>query len=93
LAISGRGVPLSKLAEQLSDLLRAFVHDRTGMTQNYYFSLKFQRPDTVGDVGSDSGAPMLFDALETELGLRLQKGKGLAEILVVDRVDKLPAEN
>ena len=93
LAISGHGVPLSKLAEQLCDLLRVFVHDRTGVTQSYFFNFKFQRPDTTGEVGSESEAHTLFDALETELGLKLEKSKGPAEILVVDRVDKAPTEN
>jgi len=92
-AISGHGVPLFKLADQLSDLLRVFVRDRTGLTQNYFFNFHFQRPDTTGGVGTESEAPTLFDALETELGLKLEKSKGPASILVVDRVEKVPTEN
>jgi uncharacterized protein (TIGR03435 family) len=93
LAISGHGVPLSKLAEQLSDLLRVFVHDRTGTTQTYYFIFRFQAPDTIGGLGSESDAPTLFDALATELGLKLEKSKGPVDILVADHVDKVPSEN
>ena len=83
-AISGHGVSLSRLADQLSDLLRVLVHDRTGLTQNYFFNFRFQRPDTTGGVGTESEAPTLFDALETKLGLKLEKSRGLAEILVID---------
>ncbi len=92
-AISGHGVPPSRLADQLSDLLRAFVRDRTGLTQNYFFNIRFRRPGATGGVGTESDAPTLFDVLETELGLKLEKSKGPAEILVVDRVDKVPTEN
>jgi uncharacterized protein (TIGR03435 family) len=44
------------------------------------------------DNPSDPG-PDLFFALETQLGLRLEKTKILVDVLVIDHIDRLPSEN
>jgi uncharacterized protein (TIGR03435 family) len=38
-------------------------------------------------------APNVFKALESQLGLRLEKGKIAVEMLVVDHIEKTPTGN
>ena len=90
-AITGRRVPLARLAEKLSEELKEFVIDQTGMTGNYYFGFTFRLLDDA-----HAGAPQvasLFDALREELGLRLERRKGPVELLVVDHAERIPSEN
>lgn len=81
-AITGRGVPISKLADELSAGLAAFVNDRTGLTGKYYFGFKFLRDEFLT---SNLEGVSLFTAIQDQLGLKLEKQKGPAEILVVDQ--------
>jgi uncharacterized protein (TIGR03435 family) len=91
-AITGRRVPMSRLADELSAELNTLVIDQTGLSGSYYFGFDFQqlvdcpRADVVN-------APSLFEALEREMGLTLQKTTGPVEFLVVDSVEKVPTEN
>jgi uncharacterized protein (TIGR03435 family) len=90
-AITGRGVPLARLAETLSEELKEFVTDETRMTGNFYFGFTYRRVDAA-DVGATEATP-IFDALREALGLRLDRRKGPVEFLVVDRAERIPSEN
>jgi uncharacterized protein (TIGR03435 family) len=89
-AMTGRRVPLSELANKLSEELKVFVLDETGMAGNYYFGFKFRR-----GVDADPDAPEapLLQAVQDELGFRLEPRKGPVELLVVDHVETVPSEN
>jgi uncharacterized protein (TIGR03435 family) len=87
-AITGRRVPVSRLAEALQQPLLTFVLDKTGLPGNYYFAFQYAREDAPPDVD----APTLFTALQ-DLGLRLEKHKGPVEMLVIDHIEKTPTEN
>jgi uncharacterized protein (TIGR03435 family) len=90
-AITGRGVPMSRLAAELSSQLGAFVTDQTGLNGSYYFGFKFRRLDHLDTDAAD--APSAFVALENELGLTLKPTIGPVDFLVVDHVQKVPTEN
>jgi uncharacterized protein (TIGR03435 family) len=94
-AITGRGVPVSKLAAQISDAVHTVVLDRTGLSGDYYFGFKFLNEDPEGANARDLSVQSLpiGIALEAELGLRLEKIKTPVQILMVDHVDKTPSEN
>jgi uncharacterized protein (TIGR03435 family) len=75
--------------------------DKTGLTGKYDFTLEFSQaglpgptgrglagPDDVGDP-----APDLFNALEKQLGLKLEKSKTQLDVIVVDHMDKEPTGN
>lgn len=90
-AITGRGVSATKLADEISEALGVFVEDRTGLTESYYFGFRFRSEDSFAAANVD--VPTVFAAVQEELGLKLEKHRGPAEFLVVDRIDKIPSEN
>jgi uncharacterized protein (TIGR03435 family) len=86
------GVPLSRLADQLSAQLQRVVVDKTGLTANYNFQLSWS-PDDAAPPSPDVAAPPdIFTALEEQLGLKLQPGKDEMDTFVIDHVE-YPSEN
>jgi uncharacterized protein (TIGR03435 family) len=97
--MTGHGVSISFLAVNLERRAGHIVVDKTGLTGNYDFSMQFMpepnAPQPGGDSvssGADPGAPYLFTALETELGLKLVAGRAPIDVVVVDHAEK-PSEN
>ncbi len=81
------GVPLSRLADQLSAQLQRVVVDKTGLAGNYNFQLNWS-PDDAGPPSPDVAAPPdIFTALEEQLGLKLQPGKEEIDTFVIDHVE------
>jgi uncharacterized protein (TIGR03435 family) len=96
-----RHVPTSFLADYLQELApRDFtvpVVDQTGLKGVFDFKLDWvprARPDPNAptDPGAESG-PSIFDAVEVQLGLKLESRKLPLPVIVVDRVDREPAGN
>ena len=81
--------PIGSLVFVLSDVLSRNVVDKTGLTGNYDFDLKWTRDDQQGT--PDAG-PTLFTALEEQPGLKLVSAKGPVDTFVVDHVER-PTEN
>jgi len=81
------------------------VVDKTGLTGKYDFKLEFSRtgllgpgrrpivPPSAGEAQQPDPAPDLFSALEKQLGLKLEKSKTPLDVIVIDHMDKQPAEN
>jgi uncharacterized protein (TIGR03435 family) len=65
------------------------VIDGTGVAGIYDFDLTYE-PDLSAPL--TESRPTLAAAL-AEIGLKLEKRDMLTEVLVVDRADKVPAEN
>jgi len=85
------GAPMDRLANLLSSELRAPVVDRTGLTGTYDVNILYLPDERKLD--ADAGpARSLEQALQEELGLKLEKGKGPVEVLVIDHFEK-PSEN
>ena len=99
--IDGRGepvgfvtgaTPLGTLAGQLSSILDRTVLDKTGLDGIFNFHLEWA-PDSATAASSDVGqGPSIFTAIQEQLGLRLESGKGPVEFLIVDQVQQ-PSEN
>ena len=75
------------------------VVDKTGLTGAFDFTLeyagRFQStlsapPLPEGEVDT---APLLFDAIRQQLGLQVDEKKEKLPVLVVDHLDRVPAEN
>jgi len=71
------------------------VVDGTGLAGVYTFKLEWS-PTAGLNVSTDStpsSGPSIFTALEEQLGLHLQSGKGPVEVVVIDSMEKMPTEN
>jgi bla regulator protein blaR1 len=91
---------VSFLAEVLSNQVGRTVVDKTGLTGNYDFSLKwtpdqnqgqmFGGPGGPGDglPPPDPNGPSIFTALQEQLGLKLESQKGPVDLLVIDHAEK-----
>jgi bla regulator protein blaR1 len=104
--LTDQGSTLADLVEQLSWQLGHTVLDKTGLTGNYDFSLRWTPGESEagmsklmgGKLSSDSASasassgPSLFTAIQEQLGLTLQPQKAPMQVLVIDHVEQ-PAEN
>jgi uncharacterized protein (TIGR03435 family) len=85
-----KGQTLTTLADLLSGQLGQPVIDVTGLPGNYDIDLKWTGLQT--ERGTNE-LPTLFEAVQQQLGLKLAPKKGSMDILVIDRVEKVPTEN
>ncbi len=101
-ALSGKNVTMNYFAFFLSRILDLNVIDRTDLPDHYDVDFHYV-PDLppgalAGRAGPDGNpitlpdGPNIFTALREQLGLRLEKGKGPVDYLVIEHVEK-PGEN
>jgi len=100
---------MQQLADRLSSQLTRPVIDHTGLKEQYDFALAWSIESAGGSVPrtdpppdeidvhntpilSDAGVS-IFSALESQLGLKLERKKGPLQMLIVDRIDKVPTAN
>jgi uncharacterized protein (TIGR03435 family) len=86
--ITGGRVTTEVLATMLSRLLGHDVLDQTNLSGKYDFELDWT-PDADPcreKVGSPD-APSIFTAIQQQLGLKLDSGKGPVQILIIDHVE------
>jgi len=92
--LKGQGLPMASIANQLSYALQATVSDKTGLTGDFDFELKWT-PDDAGPTNADTSSEpniSIFTAVQEQLGLKLQPTKGPVDTLVIDHAEQ-PAEN
>jgi uncharacterized protein (TIGR03435 family) len=76
--------------------LKAPVADRTGLTGTYDVNVLYlpdsrrMLPDTESLAATGQS---LAEAFQAELGLKIEKGKGPVEVIVVDHYEKKPKAN
>ena len=87
---TAKDVTMSRFADFLSTQVGRPVFDTTGVGGTYSFNVYFT---PAGPNSGDGTEPSIFGALQEQLGLRLEARKGPVEMLVVDRAEKVPAEN
>ena len=102
--IQGRGVSMAFLSDILSTPLGRTIADKTGITGEFDIQLTYTpvapsvpSPDAVPPGRADGAAapdrdPDIFTALQEQLGLKLNSGRGPVEVLVIDHVER-PSEN
>jgi uncharacterized protein (TIGR03435 family) len=102
--VNANAVPMTSLVRMLSQYLHGPVLDNTGLRGNYDIALKFTPENFGGSPGpapsgapngavppdpsTDQVGPTLQVAVQEQLGLKLEKGKGPVEIVVIDHVEK-----
>jgi uncharacterized protein (TIGR03435 family) len=83
----------ASMADFVSFLMQAIpdrlVIDQTGLTGKFDFPLTF----ALDPLGKDAGAaPDIFQAVQSQLGLKLESTKALADVIVIDHIEP-PSEN
>ena len=83
---------MPQLARMLSEIgeLESLVVDATGLKGYYEFTLEWTPANLIPN---GAPGPALTTALQEQLGLRLESGKGPVDVLVIDHVEKKPTEN
>ena len=110
--LNGRGemtltaVPLRMFADTLSRIVGRVVIDKTGLTGNYDFTLKWtpeQGEGLMGPPGAgpgggasapppDASGPSIYTAVQEQLGLKLESQKAPTDCIVIQHVER-PSEN
>lgn len=95
--IEGQAMTRPTLAELLGGGLDQRVIDKTGITGRFDIELQWTPMEREvnfpgGDSPGDQSGPSIFTAIQEQLGLRLEPGKGPVEVLVIDRIAR-PFEN
>ncbi len=93
--LNAKGVSMQNIAGWLSDQMERPVLDASEIPGVFDFRLEWtpdvapsaKTPETDAPAG-----PSIFTAIQEQLGLRLEAGKGPVEIIVIDHAEK-PTEN
>ena len=104
-----QNMTMAQFADQLPNLANGYAHvdvlDQTGLTEAYDFTLSFstagqlrggpgQNPANPNAAASDpNGAISLPDAINRQLGLKLELKKRPMQVLVIDHIEEKPTEN
>jgi uncharacterized protein (TIGR03435 family) len=97
LTVTAQAVPIGNLLRTLATAVGRPVLDKTTLTGLYDFTLTYA-PDpgqlqglsggAPGSQPSDPESPSVFTAVQEQLGLKLDSGKGPVEIFVVDHLER-----
>ena len=95
--VEGKGITMKALSDALSRTeLNRNVMDKTGLAGAFDMTLSWVTDPSDplydglgGPPTSEPGAgPSLFTALQEQLGLKVEAGRGPVEVLVIDRVER-----
>ena len=94
--ISCRSMTMAAVADVLRDIgdgtyLPDPVVDQTGLSGTWDFELKWTARNRLGQAGSDGIS--LFDAVDKQLGLKLEAKKIPLPVLMIDSVNQTPTPN
>jgi uncharacterized protein (TIGR03435 family) len=108
MTMTAQGVTMERFANgMLARFAGRQIIDKTGLSGMYDLQIEFARDSSMpgggrgatGDAGASGppvastelSGPTIFEALQ-KLGLKLESGKGPAEVLVIDHLER-PSEN
>ena len=105
--LAGGHATMAAFVIELGKLLASKVEDRTGLSGSYELTLTFAGHPNGLHPGGALGPPAppstdpnepeplpdIFSALQSQLGLKLEKQKVSVETLVVDHLEKAPIGN
>jgi uncharacterized protein (TIGR03435 family) len=87
-----QGRTVGDFAKLVEGQLRRPVTDATGLNGKYDFDVWWTTDDLNADAQAPTDAPTLRSVIQS-LGLKLESRKESVEVVVVDRVERLPTEN
>jgi len=82
---------MPQLASALSSHLKAAVKDATGLQGNYDFTLRWVMDGGISS--AEAPGPTIGQALQDQLGLRVLPKKSMADVFIVDHIEKTPTGN
>jgi len=85
-SLTAGAFPIRGFVNFLASEVDRIVIDRTGLTGEWDFELKWSPPNAPSP---DPDRPSMFTALEEQLGLRLEATTGPVEVMVIDRIEPL----
>jgi uncharacterized protein (TIGR03435 family) len=95
-SLRGGGATIENFARLLADFLDRPLIDQTGLTGTFDLELQFAAersaspgaavPGGLPAIANIDDAPLVFTALEEQLGLTLEAQRGRADVLVIDQV-------
>jgi len=93
-ALQGQCSGISALADMLAVLWQEPVIDKTGLTGKFVHEVRAAsvRPNEAPRANADPRLPPLTTALEEQLGLKLEQGRGSVKMIVIDSIQQ-PTEN
>jgi uncharacterized protein (TIGR03435 family) len=102
--ITCQNMTLAQIGDELQRVAPGYFYhtviDGTGLKGSYDFTLSFSSADKIlpptGDAANNSdpnGALSVFDAVNKQLGLKLEKTNRPYPVLVIDHIDETPTEN
>jgi uncharacterized protein (TIGR03435 family) len=81
--MGGVGVPMWSLLQFVISMVNAPVSDETMLTGTYDLELRWSN-----EVAPSDDSASIFQALQDQLGLKLERRRVQTEVLVVDRIDR-----
>jgi uncharacterized protein (TIGR03435 family) len=100
-SMTGQAVSIAIIVRTLSQALGRPVLDKTGLAGMYDYTLEWTPDDNqlqaapgstvngqAAPAPADQNGPNIFTAVQEQLGLKLESGKGPVETIVIDHVEK-----
>jgi uncharacterized protein (TIGR03435 family) len=102
--ITCQNMTIAQIGDELQHVAGGYIYnpvtDGTGLKGSYDFTLSFSSADKILPTGGDAanssepnGALSVFDAVNQQLGLKLEKTKRPYPVLVIDHIEETPTEN
>jgi uncharacterized protein (TIGR03435 family) len=107
--ITCQNMTLAQIGDELQHVAGGYIYnpvtDGTGLKGSYDFTLSFSSADKIlptassASSGSDTnssdpnGAVSVFDAINRQLGLKLEKTRRPYPVLVIDHIEEQPTPN
>ena len=94
--LTSKGRDAAGVAQVLESAVGGRVVDKTGLTGTYDIELYYtpqQIPRVMNCDGKNTDAPVVFEAVQQQLGLKLDKTSAMLKVVVIDRMDRMPREN
>jgi uncharacterized protein (TIGR03435 family) len=88
------GINMEQFAKMLGPWLGRPVVDKSGLKGLFEFHLEYASDETLPDTlapaleTNEPRGPSIFTAVQEQLGLRLDSGRGPGEFLVIDRIER-----
>jgi bla regulator protein BlaR1 len=95
--LTAQRISMASFADFLSRVVDRPVLDKTGLAGRFNFTLHYSElaqstNPQQANAAIDTSDPIIFTALQEQLGLKLESTKGPVETLVIDHVEQ-PSEN